>query len=64
VTSHGFALNVTTDLSRFGLIVPCGISDRGVTSMKQLLGRAPAMAEVESAVVRACAEVFAISAAA
>jgi lipoyl(octanoyl) transferase len=64
VTSHGFALNVSTNLSRFGLIVPCGISDRGVTSMERMLGRAPAMAEVESAVVGAFAEVFATSAAA
>lgn len=58
VTSHGFALNVTTDLSRFDLIVPCGISDRGVTSMERLLGRRPEMAEVEGAVVRAFAGVF------
>ena len=41
VTSHGFALNVNTDLSRFGLIVPCGIPDRPVTSMERLLGRPP-----------------------
>ena len=53
VTSHGFALNVTTDLSQFGLIVPCGITDKGVTSMARLLGRPVPMAEVEDAVVRA-----------
>jgi lipoyl(octanoyl) transferase len=61
VTSHGFALNVNTDLSRFGLIVPCGIVDRGVTSMQRLLGKPVPMAEVEDAVIRAFGAVFFVS---
>jgi len=59
VTSHGFALNVNTDLSRFGLIVPCGIADKGVTSMSRLLGRPVPMDEVADALVRAFQAVFA-----
>jgi lipoyl(octanoyl) transferase len=58
VTSHGFALNVNTDLSRFGLIVPCGIVGRGVTSLQRLIGHEMPMAEVEDAVARAVAGVF------
>jgi len=58
VTSHGFALNVNTDLSRFGLIVPCGITDRGVTSMAQLLSRPVPMDEVMGSVEQSFAAVF------
>lgn len=62
VTSHGFALNLTTDLSYFDLIVPCGIADRGVTSMERLLGRPVGRPQVEPVVVGAFCDVFGLSA--
>ena len=46
ITRHGFALNVSTDLSFFEMIVPCGIVGKGVTSMEKLLGRAPSLEDV------------------
>jgi lipoyl(octanoyl) transferase len=49
VTSHGFALNVTTDLRDFGWIVPCGIADRGVTSLELESPQEPPPALAESA---------------
>jgi lipoyl(octanoyl) transferase len=58
ITSHGFALNVSTDLSHFGLIVPCGITDKGVTSLEKLLGHAVPMGDVEAAVSDAFCDVF------
>jgi lipoyl(octanoyl) transferase len=58
ITSHGFAFNVTTELGFFNLIVPCGISDRGVTSLAARLGRAPAMTEVEDRFVEHFLAVF------
>jgi lipoyl(octanoyl) transferase len=57
VTSHGFALNVETDLHEFNLIVPCGIGDRGVTSLAKL-GVRVGRAVVEERVVARFAEVF------
>ena len=58
VTSHGFALNVSTNLEHFGLILPCGIADKGVTSLDKLSGRSIAMNDVENAVVEAFSFVF------
>ena len=58
ITSHGFAFNVSTNLSHFDLIVPCGIQGRGVTSLEQLLGRPVPMAEVEAAVEAGFLSVF------
>jgi lipoyl(octanoyl) transferase len=58
ITSHGFALNVSADLSHFDLIVPCGIADRRVTSIERLLQRAVPMKDVEDAVVRGFEQVF------
>ncbi len=58
VTSHGFAFNVTTDLDFFRLIVPCGISDRGVTSLASATATTPSMDEVESRFIERFADVF------
>ena len=60
VSMHGIALNVTTDLSYFNLIIPCGLSGRAVTSLQKILGdAAPAMATVKGALSRRMAASFA-----
>ncbi len=61
VTSHGFALNVSTELSGFAQIVPCGIADRTVTSLEQVLGVAPPADTVRAALLRHFAAVFNVS---
>jgi lipoyl(octanoyl) transferase len=59
ITSHGFAFNVTTNLDHFGLIVPCGIGDRGVTSLARATGRTVQIREVEEILIRHFTDVFA-----
>jgi lipoyl(octanoyl) transferase len=58
ITSHGFAMNVTTDLAGFDLIVPCGIADRGVTSLARLLGRTVELDDVQRRIVHHFCNVF------
>ena len=58
VTSHGFAYNVSTDLSFFDLIVPCGIAGKGVTSLERALGRRVEMRDARERIVRHFADTF------
>ncbi len=59
VSTHGFALNVSTDLEAYRGIVPCGLHEAGVTSLRRLLGSAaPAMGEVEETLAAAFRSVF------
>ena len=58
VSFHGFAMNVHTDLNHFNYIVPCGLRDKGVTSLSKLLGREVTLDEVKPRLVRAFQGVF------
>jgi lipoyl(octanoyl) transferase len=58
ISTHGFALNLGTDLAGFDAIVPCGIANRGVTSVEKVLGRSPSLSEVAPRVAASLAETF------
>jgi lipoyl(octanoyl) transferase len=58
ITMHGFAFNVATDLSMFDGIVPCGLTDRGVTSVEAETGRRTSLKEVATLAANHLAEVF------
>lgn len=58
VTMHGFAFNVNTNLDHFELIVPCGIQDKGVTSIENILGKAVDFDEANKYVMEYFTEIF------
>jgi lipoyl(octanoyl) transferase len=58
ITSHGFAYNVAPNLEHFSWIVPCGLEDRGVTSLTALTGSDVRMSQVEDRVIAAFAAIF------
>ncbi len=58
VSYHGFAFNVNTDLSYFDLIIPCGLEDKGVTSLKKLTGKSIPIEEVKKYFASDFAKVF------
>jgi len=61
VTKHGFALNINNDLTPFSYINPCGITDRGTTSMQKVLGQKPEIGEVTNSIIRHFSTVFGIN---
>ena len=58
ITMHGFSINVNTDLSFYDGIIPCGIFNRGVTSMKEILNRTQKMEKVKSLVIDKFNQIF------
>ena len=60
ITYHGFAFNINPNLEHFSYIIPCGIKDKGVTSLKKLLGYEIEKEEVAEKIIKYFAEVFEI----
>lgn len=58
VSLHGFALNVNADLTPFSWFIPCGIQDKGVTSLQKILGKSVPMAKARAAVIHGFEQVF------
>jgi len=58
ITMHGFSFNINPDLSHYSLIVPCGISDRGVTSLSKILGRSISQVQVRERLIHHYGELF------
>jgi lipoyl(octanoyl) transferase len=58
ITMHGFALNVSTDLSLFDRIIPCGIFHKGVTSVERILGRPVALSDIAGIFAKKFSEIF------
>jgi lipoyl(octanoyl) transferase len=58
VTSHGFALNVNNNLDYFNLIIPCGIKDKGITSISKILGKDMDIEDVKNIVIKEFGKVF------
>src|SRR5205823_10610931 len=58
ITTHGFALNVSTDLSYFTGIIPCGLHQVSMTSIERLVGRAPSLPEIAAVCARHFGQIF------
>lgn len=61
ITMHGFALNVNSNLDFFNNIIPCGITDKGVTSVQKILGKEVPLPEVEDRIIASFEDVFQVS---
>lgn len=61
ISMHGFSLNVKPDMTPYSMIVPCGITDKGVTSMKQVLGKDVPMDDVRNRIINHYCRIFSMS---